>query len=448
MHDDLSAPASPATGPEDRSPIRAAARLLGLPEQGLGFSVPPRHRGGIEARSGFDFQDQDALRQIGRLLCQDGQRALRVRLEGTGDTDVLSPHEGGAVVEEYRQVKGRREGSARWTLAELGREGVWSEFIRTAAAFVERAGAERSLLLVFVTDGELDAPLQGLRGAPAAFRNGSGDSSPGRETTRGALLMHCTLGRLSPAVAARIQTAAGRDRLRPLCEEVARVLDRAWPRQDPVRHETAEWPGEAADAVASFAPRLEGEDAALFSRALQDAARHLDFLLESLRFESRVGRSVGAGDDGEDAPTGQAEVVLVLIEAGRLDAAAAREAVRKLRAAVADRSLVGATLDEGAVRRIIDLPAPLELEPLPGPGCSADQARRDGARDPARPRRSSRPVGVRRAARRKDGGGARGAGTRPPAGPRRLAPPLRRRLGHRPHLAPPRVLDRGADRQP
>ncbi|HEU0076281.1 MAG TPA: hypothetical protein VFQ76_01455, partial [Longimicrobiaceae bacterium] len=330
--------------------------------------MPPRHRGGIEARSGFDFQDQDALRQIGRLLRQDGQRALRVRLEGTGDTDVLTPREGGGVVEEYRQVKGRREGLARWTLAEFGKVGVWSDFIRTASAFVERAGAERSLLLVFVTDGELDAQLQGLRDAPAAFQNGSGDSSPGREATRGALLMHCTLGLLSPAVAARIQTAAGRDRLRQRFEEVARVLDRTRPRQDPVRHVTAEWPGEAADAVASFAPRLEGEDAALFSRALQDAARHLDLLLESLRFESRVGRSVAsAGDDGEDAPTGQAEVVLVLIEAGRLDAAAAREAVRKLRAAVADRSLVGATLDEGAVRRIIDLPASLELEPFPDP---------------------------------------------------------------------------------
>lgn len=371
MHDDLSAPAPPAADSEDRSPISAAARLLGLPEPGLGFSVPPRHRGGIEARSGFDFQDQDALRQIGRLLRQDGQRALSVRLEGAGDTDVLTPREGGGVVDEYRQVKGRREGSARWTLAELGREGVWSEFIRTTTAFVERAGAERSLLLVFVTDGELDAQLQGLRDAPAAFQNGSGDSTPGREGTRGALLMHCTLGMLSPAVAARIQTAAGRDRLRRLCDEVAGVLNRAWLRHDPVRRVAAEWPGEAADALASLAPRLDGEDEALLSRALRDAARHLGFLLESLRFESRVGRSAaGAGDDGEDVPAEQAEqaeVVLVLIEAGRLDAAAAREAVGKLRAAVADRSLVGATLDEGAVRRIIGLPAPLELDPFPDP---------------------------------------------------------------------------------
>ncbi|HEX8320468.1 hypothetical protein [Longimicrobium sp.] len=368
MHDDLSAPASPATGSEINSPFGAVARLLGLPEPGLGFSVPPRHRGGIEARSGLAFQDEDALRQIGRLLRQDGQRALSVRLEGAGDTDVLALRQGGGLVEEYRQVKGRREGLARWSLAELGREGVWSEFIRTTTAFVQRAGADRSLLLVFVTDGELDTALQALRDDPAAFRNGSAATSAGRDVTRGALLMHCALGLLSPPVAARIQTAAGRDRLRQLCDDVARVLDHAWLRRDGVADAAAEWPAEAADAVASLATRPDGQDGSLLSVALQDAARHLDLLLESLRFESRVGRSgAGAGDDDGDLPAGQAEMVLVLIEAGRLDAAAAREALRKLRVAVADGSLVGATLDEGAVRRITDLPAPLELESFPDP---------------------------------------------------------------------------------
>jgi hypothetical protein len=366
MHDDLSAPAPPATGSEISSPFGAVARLLGLSEPGLGFSVPPRHRGGIEARSGLAFQDEDALRQIGRLLRQDGQRALSVRLEGAGDTDVLALRQGGGVVEEYRQVKGRREGLAKWSLVELGREGVWSEFIRTTTAFVQRAGADRSLLLVFVTDGELDTALQALRDDPAAFRNGSGATSAGRDVTRGALLMNCALGLLSPSVAARIQTAAGRDRLRQLCEDVARVLDHAWLRRDGVADAAAEWPAEAADAVASLAARLDGENGSLLSAALQDAARRLDLLLESLRFESRVRRSgAGAGDD--DVPAEQAEMVLVLIEAGRLDAAAAREALRKLRVAVADRALVGATLDEGAVRRITDLPAPLQLEPFPHP---------------------------------------------------------------------------------
>jgi hypothetical protein len=365
MHDALSAPAPPAPGAEIASPISAVARLLGLPEPGLGFSVPPRHHGGIEARSGLDFQDQDAVRQTGRLLRQDGQRALSVRLEGTGDTDVLAPREDGGWVEEYRQVKGRREGLAKWTIAELGREGVWSEFIRTAVAFAERAGAERSLLLIFVTDGELDAQVQALREAPTPFRNGSGDSSPGREVIRGALLLHCALGLLSPAVATRIQTAGRRDRLRQLSEEVARILDGAWVPEN--RRAAAEWPAEAAAAAATLASWLNGEDAALLLDALQDAARHLDFLLASLRFESRAARAGVADDNGEDVPVGQAEVVLVLIEAGRLDAASAREAVRKLRAAVVDRSLAGATLDEAAVRRIIDLPAPLQLEPLPEP---------------------------------------------------------------------------------
>ncbi|HEY0024430.1 MAG TPA: hypothetical protein VGB24_16060 [Longimicrobium sp.] len=57
MRDDLSTPAPPAPSPDVRSPISAVARLLGLPEPGLAFSVPPRHRGSIEARSGLDFQD-------------------------------------------------------------------------------------------------------------------------------------------------------------------------------------------------------------------------------------------------------------------------------------------------------------------------------------------------------------------------------------------------------
>ena len=368
MHDDLSAPASPPTAAGATSPIGAVARLLGLPEPGLGFSVPPRHRGGIEARSGLDFQDQDALGQVGRLLRQDGRRALSVRLEGAGDTDVLAPREGGGLVEEYRQVKGRREGLTRWTLAELGREGVSSEFIRTAKGFAGHAEADRSLLLVFVTDGELDRHLQALRDAPAAFRNGSGDSSPGREVTRGGLMMHCALGLLAPADGARILSSSGRDGLRRVCEEIAQVLDRAWPWQEPTRRVAADWPAEAADAVAGLTPRLDGEDGPLLSGALEEAARHLDFLLESLRFESRVGRSgAGAHDEDEDVPPEQAELVLVLIEAGRLDATSAREAVRKLRTAVAGRSLLGATLDEGALRRIIDLPPPLQLAPFPPP---------------------------------------------------------------------------------
>lgn len=368
MHDELSAPTPPSPAGLG-SPASAVARLLGLPERGPGFSVAPRHRGGIEARTGLDLQDQDAVRQVGRLLRQDAQRALQVRLEGAGDTDVLSPRGDGGIVEEYRQVKGRREGLARWTVLELGKDGVWPEFIRTTRTFAERAGADRSLLLVFVTDGELDTQLQALRDDPAAFRNGSGDTSPARDEIRGRLLMQCALGLLTPAEGTRIAASAGRDGLREACVEVARILDRGWHLEGGQRRVAADWPPDAADVVARLTSRLEADDASLLAGAVQEAARHLDFLLESLRFESRVGRSgAGAHEEGaEDEPHEQAEVVLVLIEAGQLDSASAREAARKLRAAVAERSLIGATLDEPALRRIIDLPPPLQLDPIPSP---------------------------------------------------------------------------------
>lgn len=353
--------------------------LLSTPDH-IGFSARVRHRGGMRSAAGRELQDQYAAHQIARLFWRSDRRAIRVTVERAGDIDVLALTEDGALLEEYHQVKSRTEALARWTVGALRDEGVWREFITIAAEFAERSPAGRGLQLVFATDGELNDTLVHVREHLASYATGAdvaGAEERGqRAAVRGELLAALAGGLMAPADERAVHERLSRKRWLALNTDIAATLDRdlSW-HQATARRVDAGFPPGAAAFAEAVMPAL-GDLAPLVARAVETASRHLDFVLRSLRFESRIGvRDILDAAAGrpitEPLPLSVLEraVVLDLARDCQLDAASAERAYRELRSAVDDATLSSQefTADTARARLGLNEPIPGDEPPAPIP---------------------------------------------------------------------------------
>src|ERR1700722_11747409 len=126
------------------------------------FTLDPTQTGGRKARTGFEVQDQYIAAALTRFLT--GREDLLVaRIEGVEDLDVFI-RIGRGWVERYYQIKTRQEGSNRWTILGLEKEGVWTRFFALYRSFVlQQTSASRNVEFVIALEGDLDRELVELR---------------------------------------------------------------------------------------------------------------------------------------------------------------------------------------------------------------------------------------------------------------------------------------------
>ena len=343
-----------------------------------GFTVGVRHRGGARNAAGREVQDQYAAEQITRLFHHDERRTVSVYVERAGDVDVLAVTEAGRLCEEYHQVKTRQEGSSRWSISALRDEGVWREFVAIATVFADSAPTERDLHLVFATDAELSEDLAALREFPD--RHGTGAASPtnaigARSDNRAALLTALIGATTSPARERTVRDGLGKQRYYDLARSVCDAIDDSpdWRASDR-RRVDAPLPRAALDAIELAAAQLSSEHAETLRTAAEHSVRHLDFVIRSLRFRSRLGTSdVIGGSHGrpitESIPLTPFEhsIILELARDLQLSTEDAAEAYRTIRSAIDDATVSGAEFSAEAIRIRLGIPEAVPQDEPPAP---------------------------------------------------------------------------------
>jgi hypothetical protein len=126
------------------------------------FTLDPEQAGGRNARRGYEFQDQYIASVLARLLAGE-EDFLVARIEGVEDLEVIT-RSGDAWLERYYQIKSRQEGGARWTVAALNHESIWTRFFTLYQLFVTQKFEEtRRIEFVIAVEGDLDPDLVELR---------------------------------------------------------------------------------------------------------------------------------------------------------------------------------------------------------------------------------------------------------------------------------------------
>lgn len=135
-----------------------------LPDE---FTVSPADTGGQSAGKGLEFQDIYSIFLMTKFLDQHSPATL-MRFEGVEDVDLMTRQDD-RVCEWYYQIKTIKEGK-NWTLRMFDTEGVWTRFARCVSEFHAKCSdPRRSLRVVFVVDGDVNAEVQVLRNDPLKF---------------------------------------------------------------------------------------------------------------------------------------------------------------------------------------------------------------------------------------------------------------------------------------
>lgn len=133
------------------------------------FTLDLSNLGGRKARRGYESQDL-WIAYVLSGFAAGSEDFVCARIEAVEDLDVLLRRHD-RWVEQYHQVKSKKEGARKWTLQSLQKDGVLSRFWHLYLTFrAANQPINKSIEFVLVVEGDIDNEL-------ASLRSGEGDCS-------------------------------------------------------------------------------------------------------------------------------------------------------------------------------------------------------------------------------------------------------------------------------